>query len=114
MEIDTLVLQGSPEVLDKDVVHPTPPTIHADTNLGLAQYAGEGLQRKLAALIRVEYLGLAVADQRLLQRRDAEASRRSQPQKPASIVFDSRQASTLRIAQSMIAARYRNPRRIGM
>jgi hypothetical protein len=29
-------------------------------------------------------------------------------------VFDSRQASTLRIAQSMIAARYRNPRRIGM
>jgi hypothetical protein len=49
MEIGTLVLQGSPEALDEDVVHPTPPTIHPDANLGLAQYAGKGLRCKLDA-----------------------------------------------------------------
>ena len=34
-------------------------------------------------------------------------------QNPASSVFDIRQASTLRVCQSMIATRYKNPRRIG-
>lgn len=44
----------------------------------------------------------------------AKASSKAATQKPASIVFDNRQARTFRLAQSMIATRYRNPRRIGM
>ena len=44
----------------------------------------------------------------------ARASLRAATQKPASMVFDNRQASTLRLAQSMTATRYRKPFRIGM
>ena len=42
MEVDALVLQGSPEPLDEDVVHPPARAIHADADLGVAQHAGEG------------------------------------------------------------------------
>ena len=38
------------------------------------------------------------------------ASAKASTQKEASMVFDSRQARTWRVAQSMIATRYRNPR----
>ena len=44
----------------------------------------------------------------------AIASSRAATQKSASIVFDRRQASTLRLNQSMIATRYIQPRGIGM
>ena len=30
MEIDALVLQGSPKAFDEDIVHPPAPAIHAD------------------------------------------------------------------------------------
>ena len=68
MEVDALVLQGAPESLDEDIVHPPAPAIHADADLSVAQHAGEGLRRKLAALIRVEDFWLAEPGQRLLQR----------------------------------------------
>jgi purine nucleoside permease len=42
------------------------------------------------------------------------ASSSAAMQKSASIVLDSRRASTFRVAQSMIATRHRKPRRIGM
>ena len=63
MAVDALVLQGAPESLDEDIVHPPAPAIHADADLGIAQQAGEGLRRKLAALIGIEDLWLAEADQ---------------------------------------------------
>ena len=44
----------------------------------------------------------------------AMASFNASTQKLASRVFDSCHASTLRVAQSMIATRYKNPRRTGM
>ncbi|KXN97837.1 hypothetical protein LS48_14620, partial [Aequorivita aquimaris] len=72
MEVDALVFQGAPEALDEDVVHPTPPTIHADADLGVAQHAGEGEAGELAALVSVEDFRLAEPGKRLLQRRNTE------------------------------------------
>ena len=43
----------------------------------------------------------------------ASASSSASMQNELSIVFDSRQLSTARLAQSMIATRYRKPRPIG-
>ena len=73
VEIDALVLQGAPEPLDEDIVHPPASAIHADADFGVAQHAGEGVAGKLAALVRVEDFRLTEPGQRLLQRRDAEA-----------------------------------------
>lgn len=96
VQIHLLVLQRSPEALDEDVVAPRALAVHADGDAVADQHRGEGPAGELRALIGVEYLGLAEPRHRLLD---------GSMQKPTSMVMDSRQASTLRLNQSITAAR---------
>lgn len=73
LEINTLVLQGSPEAFDEDVVHPKASAVHADADLGLAQHRGAGLRREVDALVGFEDLRCTEPSQRILQFRGAEA-----------------------------------------
>lgn len=41
VEIDAFVFQGPPQPLDKDIVHPSPPAIHADANASVFQDVGK-------------------------------------------------------------------------
>src|ERR1019366_8857078 len=67
MQIDLLVFDRTPQTLDDDVVAPSASAVHTDGNLFALQDAGEDLRSKLAALIGVEYLGLAIACQCFFQ-----------------------------------------------
>src|SRR4029077_20520656 len=71
-QIHLLVFDAAPQPLDDDVVSPRTLAVHADCDAVLDQQAGERGARKLRALVRVEYLRLAVLRQRLLQCLDAE------------------------------------------
>jgi len=75
---------------------PPAPAIHADADLGIAQHASEGEAGKLATLIHVEDFWSA---------EPGLCPSSAATQKPASIVFDRRQANTLSIDQSIIATR---------
>jgi len=55
-EIHALVLHGSPQPFNEDVIHPAAWPIHADRHLCCPQHAGKGMAGKLAALIGVEDL----------------------------------------------------------
>ena len=85
--------EGSPQPLDEDVVHPATTAVHRDAGAGVLQRVGKGEAGELRALIGV------VRPYRAL------ASSSAATQNSVSIVFDSRQARTLRLAQSMIATR---------
>ena len=95
-EIDVLVFQRAPHAFDEHVVHPATAPIHRDAHVSLDQHAGEIRAGELAALVGVENLRLAVSGQRLLH---------AATQNEASIVLDSRQERTARLAQSMTAIR---------
>src|SRR5439155_9451011 len=93
-EVDVLVFQAAPQPLDEHVVDPAAPPVHRDADAGLRQHAGE--------VPLVNWLPWSVLKISGLPNR-ASASSSAARQNPTSIVFDSRQASTARLAQSMIA-----------
>ena len=96
VQIDSLVFEGAPQPLDEDVVHaPARPSIEIWTPAARKRPV-KGEAGELAALIGIEDLRLAVA---------VSASSSASTQKLASRVFDKRQASTYRLAQSMIATK---------
>ena len=71
LEVHILVLHRPPQPLDEHVVERPAAAVHADAYCGLEQRTRELLARKLAALVGVEDLRMALA-QRLPERRNAE------------------------------------------
>src|SRR5262252_7531887 len=102
LEIDVLVFERAPQPLDEHVVHPAPATVHGDPDAGGGQLAVK------AALVNwLSVLKISGRPKR------AKASSSADTQNDVSTAFDRRQASTARLAQSMIATRYRKPWPIG-
>src|SRR6516164_769902 len=66
-----LVFQAAPQPLDEDVVHASAFAVHADRDPASLEHPGELAAGELAALVRVEDLGLAIPCQGLLQGLDA-------------------------------------------
>src|SRR6202034_893776 len=71
-QIHLLVFDAAPKPLDEHVVPPSAIAVHADGDPVFDQHASERRTGKLAALIRVEDLGLAIAGESVLKRLDAE------------------------------------------
>lgn len=69
---DTLVFEGSPQPLDKDVVEEPALAIHGDTHPGLLQAVRPCPRCELAALVGVEGFWAAIPVQGVIQRIDAE------------------------------------------
>ena len=72
-EIDLVLLDGSPEALDEDVVAPAAFAIHADTDAVRLELPGEFAAGELATLVGVEDLRGAVTHDGFPQGFDAEA-----------------------------------------
>ena len=60
VQIDCLLLQGSPKPLNEDVVQIATASIHRDFDLSLRQRRDAACARVLAALIRIHDLWLAI------------------------------------------------------
>ena len=99
------MFQAAPETLDKHIVHPVSLAIHADLDVIVFEYIREILSGKLTTLVTVKDFRCAVGCQGF-----SSAS----TQGAASRLLDKRHESTFLERQSMIAARYRKPLRIGM
>ncbi len=72
LQIDLLGVQTAPKTLDKDVIEPSTPAVHADPDAGLLEPARKEFARKLSSLIRVEALRCPIRSQGLLQSQQAK------------------------------------------
>ena len=98
-QVDPLVLHRPPQALDEDVVVATTTSIHADLDPMIEQHPREFFARELRTLVGIEDLGLAEPGERFAQGVDTNP--------PSGCSTDAR--NNRRVAQSMIATRYRNP-----
>src|SRR6266852_6212728 len=87
-----LVFDRAPQPFDENIVHETTASVHRNRDACGLEPAGEGDAGELRALIGVEYLRRAVPRQSFVERR----------------------ARTARVAQSIIATRYKKPSAIGI
>jgi len=107
MQVHILVLDSAaPQTLDENVVHPSPLAVHADGNAMVLEHACERLGGEHWASWSV--LKISGVPKR------CTASCRASIQKSLSRVFDTRQDSTRRECQSMMATRYMNPLAMGI
>ena len=60
VQVDTLVLEGAPQTLDEDVVHPPTFAGHRDPYSGLLEDLDEVLAGELAALVGIEDSGFTI------------------------------------------------------
>ena len=95
MQVHGLVLQRPPQPFDKDVVEEPAPAVHRERHARTQHPIGKGLAGELRALIGIQDLR-SRPDERVVQ---------SPMQNVASIVLDSRQETTCRVAQSITATR---------
>ena len=72
-QVHALVLERSPQALDKHVVHPAALAVHRDANASRLEHVGEVDAGELTPLVAIEDLGRTIALERLSQGRDAEA-----------------------------------------
>jgi hypothetical protein len=72
-QVGGLLLEGSPQSFNEDVVEIPPTTIHRDFDLGICQPSDPGGARELRSLIRIHDLRLAIVGKGLTQGFDTKA-----------------------------------------
>ena len=72
VQMNTFVLQGSPEAFNHDIVHPSTLAVHGDSDIGGLEGAGKIITGEQASLVCIEDLGLAIAIQRFFESLDTE------------------------------------------
>ena len=102
-QIDLLIFDRAPQPLDEDVVHEAAASVHRDRDPRCLQLAGNAALVNCApwSVLSRQCVPHCADIRGLPYRRRASSS--ASTQNALSIVFDSRQASTARLAQSMIA-----------
>ena len=103
-QVDAFVLERSPQPLDEHVVHPAALAVHRDAD-ARRQKVSPSVKSTLVNWLPWSLLKISGGPSR------SSASCKASTQKLASSVLDRRHRdSTLRLAQSITATRYRKPR----